>query len=131
MPTQVRPFLMFQGNAAEAMRFYASLFPGGEVIDVVRYGPGEAGPEGSVKKANFSIAGQTFICIDSPVKHEFTSTPAFSIFVDCESEEQIDRLSSALAEGGAVFMPMGAYGFSRQFASVNDRYGVSWQLNLS
>jgi predicted 3-demethylubiquinone-9 3-methyltransferase (glyoxalase superfamily) len=121
---------MFQGNAEEAMKFYVSLFRGGEVVDVVRYGPGEAGAEGSIMKANFSIGGQTVMCIDSPVKHDFTFTPAFSLFVNCESEEEIRRLSSALAEGGTALMPLGGYGFSRQFAWVNDRYGVSWQLNL-
>lgn len=130
--TKVRPFLMFQeGNAEEAMKFYVALFPGAEVIDVVRYGPGEAGAEGSVVKATFSIGGQTVMCIDSPIKHDFTFTPSFSLFVDCESEEEIRRLSSALSGGGAVLMPLGEYGFSRQFAWVSDRYGISWQLNLA
>lgn len=121
---------MFQGKAEEAMKFYISLFPDSEIINIVRYGPGEAGAEGSVMKASFSIGGQTVMCIDSPVKHDFTFTPAFSLFVNCESGEEIRRVSSALAEGGAVLMPLGGYGFSRQFAWVNDRYGVSWQLNL-
>jgi predicted 3-demethylubiquinone-9 3-methyltransferase (glyoxalase superfamily) len=128
--TKIRPFLMFQGNAEEAMNFYVSLFPGGEIIDIVRYGPGEAGAEGTVMAASFSIGSQTVMSIDSPVKHDFTFTPAFSLFVDCETEEDIRRLSSALAEGGATLMPLDEYGFSRRFAWVNDRYGVSWQLNL-
>ncbi|WP_119461371.1 VOC family protein [Rhodospirillaceae bacterium SYSU D60014] len=128
--TKIRPFLMFQGNAEEAMNFYVSLFPGGEIIDIVRYGPGEAGAEGTVMTASFSIGSQTVMCIDSPVKHDFTFTPAFSLFVDCEAEEEIRRLSSVLAEGGATLMPLDEYGFSRRFAWVSDRYGVSWQLNL-
>ncbi len=130
MGTKIRPFLMFQGNAEEAMNFYVSLFPGGEIIDIVRYGPGEAGAEGTVMTASFSIGSQTVMCIDSPVKHDFTFTPAFSLFVDCEAEEEIRRLSSVLAEGGATLMPLDEYGFSRRFAWVSDRYGVSWQLNL-
>ena len=121
---------MFQGKAEEAMNFYISLFPGGEVINIVRYGPGEAGAEGSVMHARFSIGRQTVMCIDSPVKHDFTFTPAFSLYVECESEEQIRRLYAVLAEGGATLMPLDNYGFSRQFVWVNDRYGVSWQLNL-
>jgi predicted 3-demethylubiquinone-9 3-methyltransferase (glyoxalase superfamily) len=121
---------MFEGKAEEAMNFYVSLFRDGKIINIVRYGPGQPGAEGSVMKANFSIGGQTVMCIDSPVKHNFTFTPAFSLFVDCESEEEIRRLCPALAEGGATLMPLGAYGFSRQFAWVADRYGVSWQLNL-
>jgi predicted 3-demethylubiquinone-9 3-methyltransferase (glyoxalase superfamily) len=70
------------------------------------------------------------MCTDSVVKHGFTFTPAFSLFVRCESENDIRRLTDALAEAGTVLMPLGHYGFSRQFAWVNDRCGVSWKLNL-
>jgi predicted 3-demethylubiquinone-9 3-methyltransferase (glyoxalase superfamily) len=65
------------------------------------------------------------------VKHAFTFTPAFSFFVECGSEAEIDRLSAALESGGQVFMPLDNCGFSRKFAWVNDRCGVSWQLNLT
>lgn len=126
----VRPFLMFAGQAEEAMRFYVSLFADGRVVDIERYGPGQSGAEGSVKVARFSVAGQTVMCIDSPVKHGFTFTPAFSFFVDAESEAELRRLADALVEGGVAFMPLGNYGFSRLFTWVNDRFGVSWQLNL-
>jgi predicted 3-demethylubiquinone-9 3-methyltransferase (glyoxalase superfamily) len=129
--TRVQPFLMFQGKAEEAVNFYLSLFPGSEVIDIVRYGRGQAGAEGSVMKAVFSLHGQKVMCTDSVVKHDFTFTPAFSFFVDCESEEEIGRLAATLSNGGAVLMPLGEYGFSRRFAWLNDRYGVSWQLNLA
>jgi predicted 3-demethylubiquinone-9 3-methyltransferase (glyoxalase superfamily) len=125
------PFLMFQGQASQAMEYYVQHIPGSKVIEIVRYGKGEAGPEGSVKKAIFSVAGQSVICIDSPVKHAFTFTPAFSLFVECESAEQIRRMALALGEGGAVLMPLDSYGFSREFTWVNDRFGVSWQLNLA
>lgn len=131
MQPRVRPFLMFRGRAEEAMTFYVSLFPDGKVVDIARYGAGQAGAEGSVMQAAFSIGGQTVMCIDSPVQHDFTFTPASSLFVDCDTEEEIRRLASALAEGGTALMPLGAYGFSRQFAWINDRFGVSWQLNLA
>jgi predicted 3-demethylubiquinone-9 3-methyltransferase (glyoxalase superfamily) len=130
MGVTIRPFLMFPGCAEEAMNLYVSLFPGGEVLEVVRYGPEGPGPQGSIMKASFSVGGQTILCTDSWIQHDFTFTPASSLFVDCESEEEIERLAAALAEGGAVLMPLGEYGFSRRFAWVNDRYGVSWQLNL-
>ncbi len=130
MANSVRPFLMFQGKAEEAMQFYISLIPGSEITGITRYGPGQPGPEGSVMRASFSVGGQTVLCIDSPVQHAFTFTPAFSLFVECESEDEIKRLASALGEGGGVLMPLSNYGFSRQFTWLNDRYGVSWQLNL-
>jgi predicted 3-demethylubiquinone-9 3-methyltransferase (glyoxalase superfamily) len=126
--SKIKPFLMFQGKADEAMRFYVSLFPDAKILELIRYGINEPGVEGSIHKACFSIANQVVLCIDSPVKQEFDFTPALSFFVDCESEEEFLRLYTELA--GTVLMPIGDYGLSRQFAWVNDRFGVSWQLNL-
>lgn len=100
MPATLRPFLMFEGRAEEALNFYVSLFDDGRVLDIVRYDAGGPGREGSVVKASFSIAGQTILCIDSPVKHGFTFTPAMSLFVDCESAEQLEKLVTALGEEG-------------------------------
>ncbi|MDB5388571.1 MAG: 3-demethylubiquinone-9 3-methyltransferase [Planctomycetaceae bacterium] len=130
MKHKVTPFLMFEGKAEEAMRFYVSLFKDAQIDQVVRYGAGEAGTEGTVMRADFTLAGQSVICIDSPVKHGFTFMPSISMFVDCTDEEEVGTLSNRLAEGGSVMMPLGDYGFSRKFAWVSDRYGVSWQLNL-
>lgn len=130
METRVRPFLMFEGNAEEAINRYVSLIPNSRIEGVVRYGPGEMGAEGSVKFADFAIASQAVRAIDSPVKHAFTFTPSFSFFVDCESEALLVQLAEALGEGGQVMMPIGEYGFSRKFTWLSDRYGVSWQLNL-
>ena len=126
----VTPFLMFEGNAEQAMNLYVSVFPGAAILEITRFGAGEQGPEGSIKGAYFSIAGQAIRFFDSPVKHAFTFTPASSLFVECESEEEIDRVAAALGEGGAILMPLADYGFSRRFTWLNDRFGVSWQLNL-
>lgn len=125
------PFLMFEGNAEAAMNLYVSVFPGAAIREVTRFSAGEQGPEGSIKGAYLSIAGQTVRFFDSPVKHAFTFTPASSLFVECETDEEIDRVAAALGEGGKVLMPLADYGFSRRFTWVNDRFGVSWQLNLS
>jgi predicted 3-demethylubiquinone-9 3-methyltransferase (glyoxalase superfamily) len=122
---------MFEGKAEEAMKFYVSLFPDSEIGEIERYAAGEPGPEGSVKKAAFTIGGQTVLCTDSFVHHAFTFTPAISFFVDCESEAEVRKLSETLSDGGNIFMPLGNYGFSRLFAWVSDRFGVSWQLNLA
>lgn len=99
-------------------------------MDVTRYGTGEPGPEGSIKKAAFRLGDQEIVCTDSYVKHNFTFTPSFSFFVECESDQDIERLTAALSEQGGVLMPLDNYGFSRRFSWVVDRYGVSWQLNL-
>ncbi|WP_339833000.1 VOC family protein [uncultured Parvibaculum sp.] len=128
--TTIRPFLMFEGAAEEAMSLYVSLFPGSRIDSIAKYGPGEPGPEGTVQLASFTLAGQTVMCIDSPAKHAFTFTPSFSFFVDLETKEELERLAAILGEGGAVMMPLDNYGFSRRFTWLSDRFGVSWQLNL-
>lgn len=130
MARQVSTVLMFDGQAEEAMRFYVSLFAGSSVTAIDKYGAGEMGTEGSVKKASFVLAGHELACLDSPVKQPFTFTPATSLFVQCEDEAEFDRAFAALSEGGTLLMPPGHYGFSTKFAWLNDRFAVSWQLNL-
>ena len=68
--------LMFEGTAEEAMTLYVSLFKGSEITRCERYGPGEQGAEGSVKRAEFTLAGHRLACIDSPIKHGFAFTPS-------------------------------------------------------
>jgi len=130
MATSVRPFLMFEGRAGEAIAFYTGLLPNSEIVDITRYGAEGPGPEGTVKFAVARLAGQPVLFSDSFVSHGFSFTPSLSLFVDCESEPELDRIFAALSEGGGVLMPLGDYGFSRRFGWVNDRFGVSWQLNL-
>jgi predicted 3-demethylubiquinone-9 3-methyltransferase (glyoxalase superfamily) len=127
----IRSFLMFEGKAEEAINFYTSLFRLSQIIKIDRYGINEAGVEGSVKTAIFTINGQEFMCIDSYVSHGFTFTPAMSLFVTCDSEEEINGLFENLSAGGQVMMPLGAYPFSKKFAWISDRFGVSWQLSLA
>jgi predicted 3-demethylubiquinone-9 3-methyltransferase (glyoxalase superfamily) len=128
---KIVPFLTFMGQAEEAMTFYVGLFENSEVLQVQRYGPGqEGGTEGSVMHATFSLGGLRISCIDSPPIHEWTFTPAVSLFVHCQSEEEVDRLFQGLSEGGQILMPLATYPFSRKFAWLNDRFGVSWQLSL-
>ncbi|MCI1772968.1 VOC family protein [Paenibacillus lautus] len=126
----VTPFLMFQGNAEEAMNHYISIIEDSEIISITRYGPDQPGAEGSVMHAAFSLKGQTFMCIDSNVKHEFTFTPSFSIYLTCESEAEIEKVYGALIDGGGAMMPLDNYGFSQKFGWIADKFGVSWQLNL-
>jgi predicted 3-demethylubiquinone-9 3-methyltransferase (glyoxalase superfamily) len=130
MATKLYTFLMFEGRCEEALNLYVSLFPGAEIVSLVRYGEGGPGKPGRVQQAIFTLEGREFRAFDSPVAHAFTFTPAVSIFVDCESEGELDTLYGALLEGGEALMGLGDYGFSRKFGWVNDRFGVSWQLNL-
>lgn len=127
---EITTFLMFEGRAEEAMRFYVELFPGSEVKSIVRYGAAGPGPEGTVQIAHFTVSGQHLMCIDSPVKHGFTFTPAMSLYVACDTAAEVDRLFGRLSDGGQALMPLDSYPFNDRFAWVNDRFGVSWQLGV-
>jgi len=123
--------LTFQNNDAEqAMNFYVSLFDNAQIIDIQRWGKDAPGKEGTIMQAVFELDGQRFMCSDSPPVHNWDFTPAVSIYVECEDEEELERLFLKLSENGQIAMPLDNYGFSKRFGWVIDRFGVSWQLNL-
>ena len=132
--TETTPFLMFcgphAGQAEDAIKFYVSLLTNSQIVAIDRYGANESEPEGTVRLARFILAGREYMAIDSALGHNFTFTPAFSIFVTFETETELTEFHEALSQGGAALMPLGNYGFSRKFAWLSDRYGVSWQMNL-
>jgi predicted 3-demethylubiquinone-9 3-methyltransferase (glyoxalase superfamily) len=126
-----RTFLTFQGGAAgAALDLYASVFDDFELVEIDHYGSDDGGPEGTVKSAGFRIGGADFGCADSPIDHQWGFTPAVSLWIDCDSNDELERLFDRLSDGGEVFMPLDDYGFSTRFAWVGDRHGVTWQLNL-
>lgn len=127
---KITTFLMFSGQAEQAMNFYTSIFNESEIMSITRYGANGPGKEGTVLHATFSIKGQVFMCVDSSVQHKFTFTPAISLYVTCDTEEEIERYYELLSEGGHIHMPLAAYPFNEKFGWVEDRYGVSWQLTL-
>ncbi|PHB09973.1 hypothetical protein COE81_02570 [Bacillus wiedmannii] len=128
---KITTFLMFEGKAEEAMNFYTSLFDQSEIVNISRYDENGPGKEGTVIHATFTLNGQEFMCIDSYVKHGFIFTPSMSLYVTCETEEEIETVFHKLAQDGSVLMPLGSYPFSKKFGWLNDKYGVSWQLTLA
>lgn len=131
----IATFLMFvgerHGKAEEAVRFWTSLFRGASIGKIERWGPGQGEPEGTVRTARFVIGGRPFMAMDSAAPHAFGFTPAISLFIECDDEAELDTAFAALQEGGVALMPVANYGFSRRFGWVQDRFGVSWQLNLA
>jgi predicted 3-demethylubiquinone-9 3-methyltransferase (glyoxalase superfamily) len=122
---------MFQdGTAQAALDLYFATFPDARMVRVERYARGEPGPLGTIKVAVFTLCGSEFMCSDSPIKHDFSFTPASSTFVEFDSAAELERVFGVLSQGGQVLMPLDNYGFSQRFGWVNDRFGVSWQLNF-
>ena len=131
---KITPYLWFDDQAEEAINFYTSLFNDSRIVAINRYPEGfEEGPlagmAGKVIHAVFELAGYQFMAIDGGPLFKFT--PAISFFVNCETEAEIDGLWAALSEGGEVAMPLQAYPFSPKFGWLQDKYGLSWQLNLA
>lgn len=130
MTSRVATHLMFSGEASAALELYGSVFPDFRIQHIERYEAGQAGPAGTVHRADIVFGEHRLVVIDSPVKHAFTFTPAMSLFVDFDSAETLDATFALLADGGRVLMPIANYGFSQRFGWCGDRFGVSWQLNL-
>ena len=131
MTKGLRTFLTFQqGAATAALDDYRKIFDDFEIVEIDHYGPGDIGPDGTVRAAKFRLANSEFSCADSPVDHAWGFTPAVSLWIDCDDHDELERLFEQLSAGGDVFMPLDDYGFSTRFGWVGDRHGVTWQLNL-
>lgn len=130
----ITTFLMFvgdqHGKAEEAITLYTSIFNDSKIVRIEHYEAGDNEPKGSVKVAKFTLNGVEHMAMDSALDHAFTFTPSISLYVECESSEEIQSAYDAPADGGVTLMPLDNYGFSKQFGWVADRFGVSWQLNL-
>ena len=127
----VTPFLMFAGTAEEAMRFYVETCGDAEVLRLERVSADGPGPEGTVEVGLLRIGNNRVRCFDSPVTHAFGFTPAVSLFVDCDSADEVTRVATLLGEGGSFLMPVDSYPFAERFAWVQDRFGVTWQLSFA
>ena len=130
MIRSVETQLMFTGSAREAMNLYVETL-GGSIIELEVYPEDHPSLANKILRASFQIGGQRFSCIDSDPVHSFTFTPSMSVFVELDSVEELRRVSDILANGGELLMPPDNYGFSELFVWLNDRYGVSWQLNYT
>jgi predicted 3-demethylubiquinone-9 3-methyltransferase (glyoxalase superfamily) len=113
---KITPFLWFNGNAEEAMNFYVATFRNSKVGRVSRYGQGGPGAPGSVMSATFVLEGQEFHALNGGPQNQFT--PAISLFVSCESQQEVDELWSRLTDGGS----------EDRCGWLRDRFGLSWQI---
>lgn len=130
---KITPHLWFDDQAEEAANDYVSIFKNSTIGSVTHYGEEVAEvsgkPKGTVMTLSFQIEGQEFVALNGGPQFKFT--PAISFFVNCETEEEIDQVWGKLIEGGEILMPLQKYPFSEKFGWLNDKFGVSWQLNLA
>lgn len=120
--------LLFPNRAEEAMDTYASLFDDARVLSRQHYPDGEH--SGRLMLGRMRIGTQLYQFADSPVPNDFSMTPSASVFVECSSIDEMDRVFEVLGDEGQILMPLKDYGFSRKFVWLVDRFGLSWQLNL-
>ena len=113
---KITPFLWFNDQAEEAMNFYVSIFKNSKVGRVTRYPKGSPGPEGKVMSVTFQLEGQEFMGLNGGPMFKFSE--AISLFVDCETQEEVDELWARLSAGGEP----GRCGW------LKDKYGLSWQI---
>jgi predicted 3-demethylubiquinone-9 3-methyltransferase (glyoxalase superfamily) len=129
---KISPFLWFDDNAVEATNFYVSVFPNSKILSINGYErdtPPSPNVPGSVRYTTFELYGQVFNALNGGPY--FKITPAISFFVNCETHEEIDTLWQKLTDGGMALMGLDQYPFSEKFGWVQDKFGVSWQLNLA
>ena len=130
---KIIPFLWFDHNAEEAVRFYTSLFPNSKIQSKNHYG--DAGAQvsgisrGTVMTVSFHLEGQEFMALNGGPMFRFT--PAISFFVQCKTRSEIEELWNKLSKGSKVLMELDKYPFSERFGWLEDSFGVSWQLILT
>jgi predicted 3-demethylubiquinone-9 3-methyltransferase (glyoxalase superfamily) len=129
MTHKITPFLWYDDNADEAAKLYVETLQNAELLDVQRYSEVGSNGTGKVMAVTFRLGSLEVTAFNGGPYYKHT--PAFSFFVECESEEELDTAWSRLSEGAAVLMPLAEYPFSERFGWLNDRFGLSWQLSLT
>lgn len=113
---KIVPFLWFDNQAEEAANLYVSVFKNSKVTSVRRYGKAGPGPEGSVMSVTFQLEGQEFYALNGGPHFRFT--PAISLFVNCETQAEVDELWEKLSTGGR----------KDRCGWLQDKFGLSWQI---
>ena len=113
---KITPFLWFDDQAEEAMKFYTSVFKNSRIGNITRYGEEGPGPVEKVMTGTFQLDGQEFMALNGgPV---FSFSPAISFFVNCQTQEEVDYYWEKLSEGGE----------KGQCGWLQDKFGISWQI---
>lgn len=125
---KITTFLMYNNQAEEAINLYTSLFDDSEIITMVKYDEDGPGEPGTVQHSIFTLNGQVFMAIDANSGQELPMNPAISLYVTVKDNAEMERLYNGLKKEGAILMPKTEMPPYKQFAWVQDKYGVSFQL---
>lgn len=140
---KITPNLWFDGNAKEAVEYYASIFPDGKILSTQHYPNSTeegladfqkdmAGKELAIE---FALANFNFTAINAGPEFSFTAAASFMLNFDPSQDpnarENLDKLWSKLIDGGEAMMPLDEYPYSKRYGWVKDRYGLTWQLILT
>jgi len=119
---RITPFLWFDQQAEEAVKFYVSVFENARITGVTRYGKEGAQasgqPEGTAMTVAFQLDGQDFTALNGGPHFKFTE--ALSLVVNCHTQAEIDHYWNQLSAGGDPKAQMCGW--------LKDRYGLSWQI---
>jgi len=110
---KITTFLMFNNQTEKAVNLYVSVFKNSKIVSLNRMGGGE---NGAVVSATFELEGQTFYAFDGGSYFSFSN--GISLFVSCETQQEVDALWEKLSEGGEKL----------QCGWLKDKFGVSWQI---
>jgi predicted 3-demethylubiquinone-9 3-methyltransferase (glyoxalase superfamily) len=113
---KITPFLWFDHQAEEAAQLYTAIFKNSKINSINRSEAAEPGAEGAVMSVSFELEGLEFIALNGGP--HFTFTPAISLFVSCETQDEVDILWGKLCEGGE----------EGQCGWLKDKFGLSWQI---
>jgi predicted 3-demethylubiquinone-9 3-methyltransferase (glyoxalase superfamily) len=113
---KITTFLWFNDQAEEAAKFYTSIFKNSKIMNVARYGEAGPGPKGTAMTVTFQLNGQDFIALNGGP--QFSFSPAISLLVNCENQQEVDELWEKLSAGGQ----------KERCGWLKDKYGLSWQI---
>lgn len=123
---KIVPHLWYDKEAVEAAQWYTELFEDSKILNITTISDT---PSGDTETVDFQLAGMRFSAISAGPYFAFN--PSISLMVACGSPEEVDRLYASLSVNGTELMPLGEYPFSKRYAWLQDKYGLSWQLMLA